>query len=121
MIQKAKATRRFHFDAAHHLPNYEGKCRNVHGHRWDLEVTVEDRINENGFVLDFSEIKKIVEAEVISYFDHCDLNKLIENPTAENLCVAIWKILHNQLGLSLSSIRLYESPDSWIDYNGGLL
>lgn len=116
----AQATRRFHFDSAHHLPNYEGKCQRLHGHRWTLDVTIESRIDDTtGFVVDFSTMKKDLEP-LLDRLDHHNLNEVLDNPTAENLCILLWEEIHNIYGRGLQKLRLYESPDSWIDYHGGL-
>ena len=74
----------FEFSASHRLSlNYESKCTNRHGHNWI--VTVECRaesLNENGMVVDFSDIKRFV----IDRLDHRDLNEVLPfNPTAENI------------------------------------
>ena len=114
-------TRRFHFDAAHYLPNYEGKCAQTHGHRWIVEVTLLGRVGDNGMLLDFNVLKTIVENYLDVNYDHKFLNDTITNPTAENLVVAIYKDLKEELkqrdpSLILNSVRLYESPDSWVEY-----
>jgi len=56
---------------------------------------------------------------IINKYDHNYLNNLVDYPTAENLCINIWETLKPVLP-GLHSIRLYETEDSWIDYNGGL-
>jgi len=69
--------------AAHKLPNYEGKCRNLHGHNWYITVHCscrDDALDDHDMVIDFTEIKKIV-----NQLDHVFLNDFIENPTAENI------------------------------------
>lgn len=63
------------FDSAHFLSGYEGKCRNLHGHRWKLEVTVssEELAQEGqirGMIVDFGELKKDVK-DLADEFDHC--------------------------------------------------
>ena len=68
-------------DSAHKLPNYKGKCSNLHGHTWKIVVAIEtDTLDENDFVVDFTKVKAIV-----SELDHQNLNDYVENPTAENL------------------------------------
>jgi len=69
--------------AAHKLPNYEGKCRNLHGHGWFITVycaCFDYALDNHDMVIDFTEIKKIV-----NQLDHAYLNDFIENPTAENI------------------------------------
>lgn len=72
---------------SHHLPNYEGKCKNVHGHNWRVKVCLDGwplKIGPyQGMLMDFSFIK-----EVVNSLDHRNLNDVVENPTAEN--IAIW-------------------------------
>lgn len=69
-------TKRFEFCYAHHLPEYEGKCKNVHGHNSIVEVTFEPILHKYypGMVIDFSEIKKHVQP-IIEVLDHKYLNK----------------------------------------------
>lgn len=69
--------------AAHKLPNYPGKCKNLHGHNWNITVYCtcrDDQLDDHDMVIDFTEIKKIV-----NQLDHAFLNDFIENPTAENI------------------------------------
>ena len=118
-----RVTRRFHFDSAHQLTNYPGKCNQLHGHRWELDVTLESKVNPaTGLSTDFSDIKKIVEHEVISVLDHQFLNQVLETeePTAEIIILWIWNELQPIFEGSLFSLRLFESPDSWIDFDGGV-
>lgn len=68
-------------DAAHNLPNYVGKCSNLHGHTWKIVVEIDCNIlDKNDFVADFTKIK-----EVVNQFDHGYINDKIKNPTAENM------------------------------------
>ncbi|MBM3309139.1 MAG: 6-carboxytetrahydropterin synthase QueD [Candidatus Altiarchaeales archaeon] len=108
-----KAGRTFFFDASHHLPAYEGKCEQLHGHTYRLDVVVEGKVGKEGMVLDFNEIKKVVENEVIEKLDHMDLNKVLKNPTAENIAEWIWTQLEGKL--SLHSIKLYEGKGKWVE------
>ncbi|MCK5287125.1 MAG: 6-carboxytetrahydropterin synthase, partial [Thermodesulfovibrionia bacterium] len=63
------------FSAAHQLRGYKGKCENLHGHNWRVQVVVsEERVNEIGLVLDFHEFKRIVN-EVLLTLDHSVLNE----------------------------------------------
>ena len=85
-----KVTKQFGFEAAHFLTKYHGKCERMHGHSYKLLVTVEGPLQENGMVIDFVILKKIVRERVIDKFDHQCLNDFFENPTAENVAVWIW-------------------------------
>ena len=113
----------FSFDAAHRLPNYEGKCSKLHGHRWVLEVEVSsDRLiqsgSEAGMVTDFAKLKGTVNKLVIDRLDHSYLNDVIENPTCENLLGWIWAGLRDEIEKSpgfLERLRLYETPDSFAE------
>ena len=82
-------TRTFTFEAAHQLPWHDGKCRNLHGHSYRLEVTVEGPIGPQGIVVDFADIKRVVERDVVDVYDHRYLNDLLDNPTAELIAAEI--------------------------------
>lgn len=118
-----KVTRVFSFSAAHHLTQYHGACERPHGHTYRLAVTVEGPIGENGLVLDFVELKKIVEKKVLSKVDHQDLNDFFANPSAENIAVWAWKELKN-IGkdtgtkAKLVKIKLWEGDSTYVSYNG---
>lgn len=111
--------KRFSFDAAHHLPKHLGKCKNMHGHRYFLEITLSGEINEEGMLIDFGELKKIVNEEVIDKYDHQDLNQFWENPTAE---IMVWDIAKklllsfSKLGMLVEKVRLYETPESYAEW-----
>lgn len=68
------------FDAAHFLPNYIGKCHDLHGHSFRVLVTISAEKQSDGMILDFNKIKKIVDN-----LDHKQVNDIVENPTAENI------------------------------------
>ena len=77
------------FAAGHALREYKGKCENVHGHNYRVQVTVEgERLNRIGLLVDFVELKRVVR-EVIAYLDHQFINDLEPfttlNPSAENI------------------------------------
>ena len=69
-------TTRMEFDSGHRIPNHKSVCRNLHGHRYAIEVTVKGEIGEQsdesdfGMVIDFSDLKKIVKEEIVDVFDH---------------------------------------------------
>lgn len=88
-----KVTKQFGFEAAHFLTKYHGKCERMHGHSYKLFITVEGPLQENGMVIDFVILKKIVKEKIIEKFDHQCLNDFFENPTAENVAVWIWNEL----------------------------
>lgn len=121
-----KVTKRFTFDAAHFLPNHKGKCSNMHGHTYRLDVTVV-RENESliqngsdeGMVIDFSDLKAIVKDEVINKMDHKVLNEVFSfRTTAENMAEYIFEVLSDKLaphGVRVEKIRLWETPDSCVE------
>lgn len=71
-----RVTKEFHFEAAHALDNYDGKCKDIHGHSYHLLITLLGKpisnINQSecGMVIDFSTVKKILNTEIIPDFDH---------------------------------------------------
>lgn len=82
---KARLSIESHFDAAHYLPNYPGKCANLHGHTYRTIIEIEGEINEKtGMLIDFTTLKKEVH-RIIDKLDHTLLNNIIPNPTAENI------------------------------------
>lgn len=110
-------TRRFHFEAAHFLSHHKGKCKRMHGHRWDVEVTVEGEMQgDPPMVMDFGELREIVD-KVIEYLDHSALNVQLSlsDPTAEILSLWLFNEINPQLPfeVSVKEVRVYESPDSW--------
>lgn len=110
------ATKIFHFDSAHKLNDYFGACANLHGHTYELHVTVTGNAFDNGMVIDFKDLKQIVKENVISKLDHSFLNDIVVQPTAENLAIWIWGQLYGKI--PVTSIKLYETPDSYVTYNG---
>lgn len=106
----------FGFAASHFLTNYHGKCENLHGHNYKLVVTVEGEIGTDGMVIDFIEIKKIVNTEVVDKLDHKHLNDIVENPSSENIVIWIWEQLKNKL--PLKKIALYETENYCCEYEG---
>lgn len=116
----------FTFDSAHNLLDYDGACSRLHGHTYHLTVTLLGQL-EKGMVVDFKKLKSIVNLNVINKLDHRYLNEIMEeNPTAENLAIKIYNILdtciHKEFRgrVVLESIKLYETPDSYVEYGGGI-
>lgn len=110
-----KIIKTFLFDAAHNLPGYKGKCKELHGHTYKLEVGVEGKINKKtGMVFDFAELSKIVKEEVVEVYDHKYLNDFFSNPTAEIMVEVIFKSLKKLIpGICL--VRLWETPTSYAE------
>ena len=83
----------FEFSAAHNLIDYQGKCENLHGHNYKLEILLSGKLKDDGMVIDFVELKKIVKKAIIEELDHKYLNDIISQPTAENIILWIWERL----------------------------
>lgn len=137
-----RITKIFTFETAHVLYNYDGKCKNMHGHSYKLFVTVKgtpiNDINDvkNGMVVDFGDIKKIVKEEIVDVWDHAVLlnaltphkelgedlaqkgHKVIEcnyQPTCENMLYEIAKKIKNKLPshVQLAYLKLHETENSY--------
>uniref|UniRef100_A0A6M3XMY4 Putative 6-Pyruvoyl tetrahydrobiopterin synthase n=1 Tax=viral metagenome TaxID=1070528 RepID=A0A6M3XMY4_9ZZZZ len=111
--------KRFTFEAAHFLPGYEGACANLHGHSYKLEIGVSAGcLNEQSMVIDFKQLKQIVQDVIIKQFDHTCINDwwpLKVPPTAEAMINYIGACLDMELpGLFL--IRLWETEDSYAEW-----
>ncbi|WP_022719603.1 6-carboxytetrahydropterin synthase QueD [Rhodopseudomonas sp. B29] len=116
-----KITQAFRFEAAHHLPHVPEthRCRRLHGHSYRVELELTGKADPvTGFVQDFFEIEAAF-GPVLARLDHYCLNDVegLENPTAENIAVWIWRQVKSQL-TQLSKVRVYETPDCWADYVG---
>lgn len=126
-----------HFNAAHRLHNAEwsdeknkevfGLCNNplYHGHNYELEVRVTGEVDpKSGMVVDLGWLKDLIKKEVEQRYDHKNLNLEVKpydtvNPTAENMCIEIWKILRANLDAHLDlGVRLYETPRNYVEYAG---
>ncbi|BDW11119.1 6-carboxytetrahydropterin synthase QueD [Polynucleobacter sp. SHI8] len=128
-------TRRLEFDAGHRIPNHQGQCRHLHGHRYQIEVTLRGELNqsqgssEEGMMMDFGHIKSIMQELIIDPWDHSFFvakidTQLIEFlktipdhkttiidgvPTAENLAkIAFDLVAPVLLEKYLGRIRLYQ-------------
>jgi 6-pyruvoyltetrahydropterin/6-carboxytetrahydropterin synthase len=109
---RTSVTRTFTFDAAHRLPWHSGKCRNLHGHTYRLEVTVAGPLNEDGIVVDFADLAFVVRTEVVQRYDHQFLNDHFDNPTAEMLATSFFKELE-AAGLAITKLTLWETTNSY--------
>lgn len=115
---------RQHFDAAHYLRNYQGKCENLHGHRFEVVVTLEsEELDKVGMAFDFTELKKYM-AGIMERFDHTCLNDVSPfdeiNPSSENIAAAIYGELEPRLKgkpVSIVSVEVWESPESRAAYS----
>jgi len=130
------------FEMAHAIDGYHGPCNSIHGHSYELHVTVYCRHNENayipapGFVIDFKELKSIMEQMVKEIFDHkiilskayLEKNKQLSGqpnlivwsaePTAENILLFISKLLREKLPqpILLRCMKLYETKNSYAEW-----
>ncbi len=118
-----EVTIRQHFDAAHFLRGYHGRCENMHGHRYEVEVGVEAaELNEIGLVFDFTRLKSRLNDVLLGY-DHRCLNEVVPfdtiNPSAENIARTIYQAMQPEMETAranLAFVRVYESPDSWATF-----
>lgn len=122
------------FDSAHFLSGHKGKCRNIHGHRWKVEIEVqsENLVQEGeleGMIIDFSDLKKHIK-DMVDYYDHAliiqlgsmraetlsfiqqDGFKVIQvnfRPTAENFAAFFFKLIKDK-GYNVKRATVYETP-----------
>ena len=127
--------RKAHFNAAHRLyrPDWSaeknnevfGLCNNpnYHGHNYELEVKVSGEVDPvTGYLIDLKILKDLIRDQIEKRFDHKNLNLDTEefktmNPTAENICYVIWKILREHLDERYEvGVRLYETPRNYVEY-----
>lgn len=109
-----RVSRNFSFEAAHQLEWHSGACKNLHGHSYRLEVTVAGQLDDNGIVIDFSDLSAVVNREVIDVYDHTYLNDFLPNPTAELIAADIWQRL-DAAGLGVDTIVLWETENSKVE------
>lgn len=137
-----RITKEFSFEGAHALTDYDGKCRHIHGHSYKLFVSIKgqpiEELNhpKSGMVLDFSDLKRIVNQLIIDPFDHalilrkdaklvCEIMEAYQNvlvvdfqPTCENLTIYFAGLLQENLSgnLKLQSIKLFETSTSFVEW-----
>lgn len=144
MSSYIRLTREFSFEMSHVLHNYDGPCRNVHGHSYRLFVTVAGiPVNDpgnpkNGMVMDFTDLKQIVMREIVDIFDHAvavsnDFEKekmgmlaktfgntvvLDYQPTCENMVADFAGRISRHLPsrVHLHSLKLYETAKSYAEW-----
>jgi len=113
-----------HFDAAHYLRNYRGKCEKLHGHRFKVIARLQaTKLDENGLAYDFAPIKRYLR-ETLAQFDHAYLNDVppfdkIE-PSCENIAATIYSELQPRFSESpvkLACVEVWESPTSGVAYS----
>ena len=112
-----------HFDAAHYLRGYQGKCERVHGHRFEVVVSVRaGELDRVGLAYDFVELKEHLKG-ILSRYDHVCLNDIAPfdeiNPSSENIAATIYRELGvglKEAPVSLVSVQVWESPESGVTY-----
>ena len=143
-MAKIRVTKEFNFEIAHALWNYDGPCANIHGHSYRMFVTVigdpvdDEKNPKNGMVVDFGDLKKIVNQEIVHPLDHaiilskkafnslnCASNQMFKKqyivdyqPTCENMLIDFAQKLLKNIpdGLKLHSIKLYETATSFAEW-----
>ena len=141
---KVRVTKEFSFEMAHALEGHDGKCRNIHGHSYHLSVTIIGtpihNLNnpKNGMVMDFGDLKGIVERVVIEPLDHslvlfeesefkrgiknCSGQLVVfkpYNPTCENLIIDFARQIRSALpgGAQLHSLKLRETQTGYAEWH----
>ncbi|MDY6216394.1 6-carboxytetrahydropterin synthase QueD [Actinobacillus porcinus] len=135
-----KVSKEFSFDMAHILDGHDGKCQNLHGHTYKLQVEVSGDLvvdgAKKGMVVDFTDVKRIVKAAILDPMDHafiydttsereCKIAALLNElnsktfgipvrTTAEEMARFVFNRLKDQL--PISAIRLWETPTSFCEY-----
>lgn len=143
-MNRIRVTKQFRFEAAHALKGYDGACKNVHGHSYELSVTIigspvtDPKSSKFGMVMDFSELKKMISKHIIDPFDHAlilysddsakELIKIGEpftnvvlvpyQPTSENIILDFASRIRELLppGISLHNLRLRETVNSFAEW-----
>jgi len=115
-------TKIMEFEAAHCLEGHKGKCKNLHGHTYKLEITVGSSYNgymSNNMVIDFGDLKEIMKEMVDKYFDHCYINDWFDGlPTAECMVMWICSYIRNRLPTmnKLLAVKLWETSNSYAEW-----
>lgn len=144
-MAKIRVTKEFRWEMAHALWNYDGLCKNIHGHSYILYVTVigepiDDKLDvKNGMVIDFGDLSRIVKKEIVNKMDHSVvLNKDVPDksfleveqmydrlfltdyqPTCENMVIDFANRIKQHLSseVELYSVKLYETAKSFAEWN----
>ena len=142
MDAKIRITKEFKFEMAHALDMHEGKCKNIHGHSYTLSVRVfgsprKENVSEKGMVMDFTDLKEIVNKHIIDKIDHAlmlEKNspyikvsasnpdqklKIVDyQPTCENMLIDFAYTIRKHLpsGVMLHSLHIRETPTSYAEW-----
>jgi 6-pyruvoyltetrahydropterin/6-carboxytetrahydropterin synthase len=112
-----------HFDAAHLIRDYNGKCENTHGHRFKVVIHLEAvKLQKNGLAYDFARIKQSLKA-ILAKYDHAFLNEISPferiEPSCENIAATLYDELlphFTRLPVTLTSVEVWESPTTGVSY-----
>ena len=119
---RVMVSKEFTFDAAHHLYDYDGKCKALHGHTYHLQLAVSGMLDNRAMAVDFGDIKQIYKDHLEPYLDHRYLNESLPymNTTAEKMVYWIFKQLEQHLtkerDIRVEYVRLYETPSSYAEF-----
>src|SRR5690606_13218065 len=114
-----------HYDSAHYLRNYRGKCERLHGHRYVVEVAlVREELDDSGLAFDFVEIKQHLR-DLAEYLHHENINEIPPftdfEPTAENQARYFFDELKRRLPEPMRDailyVRVWETPTQWAQYS----
>ena len=119
-----EATIETHFSSAHRLRQYNGECERLHGHNWNVSVTIaSEKLNDLGMVIDFKELKGKTN-RFMDRFDHQYLNEVSPftelNPTTENIARYIFDELSKTINtgsIKVSKVTVWESPTCCASYS----
>lgn len=119
---RVELSKRYRFEAAHRLPHVppDHKCHRLHGHSFEVEVSVRGAVDEKmGWLVDFDEISRVVEPLLMGELDHRTLNDVpgLENATSEMLCLWLWRRLTPALP-ELSAVTVHETCTARCTYRG---
>lgn len=113
------------FAASHSLRDYEGKCKNLHGHTWHVDVVVfGPAVNKTGMLIDFKEIKCSLY-DILDTLDHAHLNDILyfkkKNPTSENIAKYIFdRLALKAKGIKVRRVTVWESEKAGASYEKAL-
>lgn len=138
-----RITKEFNFDMAHALDDHQGKCKNIHGHSYQLLVTIKGTPknqpgkSDNGMVIDFGDLKQIIKSNIVDLYDHslvlANDSPFLQNdtilkqtklivvdfqPTCENIIIEYVKIIQDKLPSSVELVKLFlrETSTSYAEW-----
>lgn len=134
-----EVTKELTFEAAHRLLDYQGKCKNVHGHSYKARISVRSKdLQPNGFVIDFGALRGIIGGWIDDHWDHAILlhekdplwavlygqdikiYTMKENPTAEHMARCLYRVAYAALAhrksFEITAVTIEETATSWATY-----